>query len=270
MRSLTRNHKLIKLFCRVLLSVFVMMLCMAIISPTTVFAGRTETLEITGDGITNPVMFTLEELEEMEQFEHVYSTINTWPTKSWYVARGVKIRELLKIAGIKEDAKLIRFISVDGYEVTFTVKELLNDKRYYFPGLKDNHPSDGSIPGSYENAVEVEPILSLVSAEGSDKPDEMNDRDTLLLVFGQRTVTEQTNNLFLKYVSKIEVLTSEPEKWDAPKANIPSEIVVPKGTKIVLSNKGNNEDKIYYTTDGSIPTIESQMFNWSASRWWTL
>jgi len=41
-------------------------------------------------------------------------------------------------------------------DVTFTVKELLADRRYYFPGLKENHQSDGSIPGSPEDAKEVE------------------------------------------------------------------------------------------------------------------
>ncbi len=238
--------------------------------PTFALAETSEVLEITGDGISNPVTLNLAELNAMKQYEHVYSTINTWPSKRWYMAKGVNLRELLALAGIKDDAKQIKLISNDGYDVSLTVKELLEDKRYYFPGLKDNHPTDGSVPGSSEGAVQVEPILALVSAEGRDNPDDMNDRDALLLVMGQRAVTEQTNNLFLKYVSRIEVLTTAPEKWDSPKANIPSGTVVPVGTEITLSNKSNNEDKIYYTTDGSTPTVNSPMFNWSASRWWPL
>jgi hypothetical protein len=225
-------------------------------------------LEIAGEGVANPVTFTMAELAAMDQYEHVYSTINTWPTKRWYAARGVKLKELFSLAQIREEATLVKFISSDGYDVTLTVRQLLHDKRYYFPGLKENHPSDGSIPGSSEGAEEVEPILALVSAEGSDDLTRMNDRDALLFILGQRAVTEQTNNLFLKYVTRIEVLTAPPEKWDSPKANIPSETVVPVGTEIDLSNKYNNEDKIYYTTDGSTPTINSPMFNWSASRWW--
>ena len=39
---------------------------------------------------------------------------------------------------------MIRFVSSDGYEVTLTAKELLKDRRYYFPGLKENHPHDGA------------------------------------------------------------------------------------------------------------------------------
>ena len=239
-----------------------------LVMPGLAWAEPVESLEIVGEGVANPLTLTRAELEGMEQYEHVYSAINTWPTKRWYMARGLKLSELLARAGIKEEATLVRFVSSDGYDVTLTVKEVLKDKRYYFPGLKENHPSDGSIPGSSEGAQEVESILALVSAEGSNDPVAMNDRDALLLVMGQRAVTEQTNNLFLKYVSKIEVLTTKPEKWDSPKANIPSGMEVPVGTEIELSNKHNNEDKIYYTTDGSTPTVNSPMFNWSASRWW--
>ncbi|MDH7573846.1 MAG: FN3 associated domain-containing protein [Clostridia bacterium] len=248
----------------------VLVLCLVVSAVAPALAQPSESVKITGDGVAHPLELTRAELEAMEQYEHVYSTVNTWPTKKWYRARGVKLRQLLALAGIKPEAKLVRFVSADGYEVLLTVKQLLSDKRYYFPGLKENHPTDGSIPGSSKGAVEVEPILALVAAEGSEDPEEMNDRDALLLVMGQRAVTEQTNTLFLKYVSKIEVLTTEPEKWDSPKANIPSGMVVPKGTAIRLSNKRNNEDKIHYTTDGSTPTVNSPMYNWCASRWWPL
>lgn len=30
-----------------------------------------------------------------------------------------------------------------------------------------------------------------------------------------------------------------------------------------------DEDKVHYTLDGSNPTIESPMYNWVASRWWS-
>jgi len=261
------NRKILCIFLTTLLGVLLFVCLFNLMAPTVAFAETSNVLEIIGNGVTKPVTLNLTDLEAMKQYEHVYSTINTWPSKRWYMAKGVNLRELLALAGIKEEATIIKFISNDGYDVTLTVKELLKDNRYYFPGLKNNHPSDGSIPGSPEGSVEVEPILALVSAEGSDNPDNMNDRDALLLVMGQRAVTEQTNNLFLKYVSRIEVLTTAPEKWDNPKANIPSGTVVPVGTEVKLENKLNDADKIYYTTDGSTPTVNSPMFNWSASRW---
>ncbi len=229
------------------------------------------TLEITGDGVANPVILNMVELEDMEQYQHVYSTINTYPTKKWYTARGVKLRELLDLADIKkEEAQLIKFVSNDGYEVTLMAKELLEDRRYYFPGLKENHPHDGCIPGSVEGKVEVEPIIALRSVEGSNEPAHMTDRDVPHLIIGQRAVTEQACTLFLKHVSKIEVLTTAPEKWDAPRAKIPDGTVVPKGTMLELFNKLGDADKIHYTIDGSTPTVDSPMINWVAKRWHSL
>jgi hypothetical protein len=96
----------------------------------------------------------------------------------------------------------------------------------------------------------------------------MNELYTLLLALGQRTVTEQTGNLFVKYLSKIEVLTSQPQKWDEPQAN-PAGGTVPAGTMVALSNLHTDEDKIHYTTDGSTPTMHSPVYNWIASRWWS-
>ncbi len=238
-----------------------------LIAPMMAFAEPSQSIEISGDGVTKPITLSLSQLQAMKQYRHVYSTINTWPSKKWYVGEGVNLRDLLDLAGIKEDARLLIFTSNDGYAVTLTVKELLKDKRYYFPRLKDNDISDGTIPGSEVGAVEVEPIVALASTEGSKNPDDMNDMDSLLLMCGQRAVTEQTNNIFLKYINKIEVLTTAPEKWDTPRASIDSG-EVSAGTLIELSNKRNDADKIYYTTDGSTPTVNSQIFNWSAKRWW--
>ena len=38
---------------------------------------------------------------------------------------------------------------------------------------------------------------------------------------------------------------------------------------VTLSNLNSDDDKIYYTIDGSIPTLNSPMYNWIASRWWS-
>jgi len=185
------------------------------------------------------------------------------------VGKGVKLWDLLLEAGIKEDeAKLIIFTSADGYTVTLTIKELFHDRRYRFPYFKDSKDSDGHLPGSAEKAVKVEPLVALISVEGSDNPKYMNDMNSFLLMLGQRAVTEQIGNLFVKYLSKIEVSTAEPGQWDAPRANPPSG-AIPKGTMVTLSNLNNDDDKIYYTTDGSNPTFNSPMYNWVASRWWS-
>jgi len=237
-------------------------------APKPVLAEPSTSLEITGDGVKTPVTLTLSQLQAMDQYQHVYSVINTWPTKKWYVGKGVKLRELLAKAGMLDTAKLIKFTAKDGYTVTLTVQQLFKDKRYYFPHFKTGGDGDGHTPGSPAGAEEVEPILGLVSVEGSNNPKYMNDMNSLLLMIGQRAVTEQTGNLFVKYINKIEVLTTEPEKWDAPQAN-PGSGVVPAGTMVTLSNAHNDDDKIYYTTDGSTPTLNSPMYNWIAKRWWS-
>ncbi len=261
-----------KWFYQLLLTVLGLLLLAGLLNmtaPRAAFAEQSDTIEITGDGVATPVTLTPAQLQAMEQYQHVYSVINTWPTKKWYVAKGVKLRDLFALAGIKEDAKLLKFLSNDGFETTLTVQELLTDERYYFQHLMENHASDGSIPGSSADAKEVEPILALSSAEDSSDPADMNDRDALLLVIGQRVVTDQTNPIFLKYVNKIEVLTTPPPKWDNPKADLESG-EAPAGALVKLSNRHNDVDKVYYTTDGSTPTLNSPVFNKSSSRWWPL
>lgn len=252
-----------------LLSIILFAAALNLTIPAAAFAAS-ESLEITGDGVATTVIFSLEDLQAMEQHQYVYSCINTWPTKKWYVGKGVRLWDLLLKAGIKEkEATLLKFTAVDGYTITLTMKELFQDKRYRFPNFKSGSgDGDGHIPGDPSGKVEVDTIIGLISVEGSDNPEYMNDLNSLLLMLGQRTVTEQTGNLFVKYLNKIEVLIDKPEQWDAPKAN-PNGGVVPAGSMVTLSNLHNDDDKIYYTTDGSTPTMNSPMYNWIASRWWS-
>ncbi len=223
-------------------------------------------LEITGDGVTTAKKFSLSQLEEMHQYQNVYSSINTWPSKRWYVGRGVSMRDLLDAAGMKGSARQVRFYSSDGYYLTLTVQELLRDSRYCFPNFMTGDVA-GHIPGDASGAVEAEAILALRSADGTDKPSYMNDSNGLLLMLGQRAVTEQTGPMFVKYINKIEVSTSSPGRWDAPRAD-PDSGMVPAGALITLTNNNMDQDKIHYTTDGSAPTINSPMYNWIAKRWW--
>lgn len=231
-------------------------------------AGAAINVEVTGDGITTPTVVSQVYLEAMPQVQSVYSTINTWPTKKWYVARGVRLADLLTAAGIKDEAQTIIVTSTDGYKLKFTRKELLEDTRYYYPGLKDNDEYLGNIPGSPDGALEVDTILALASVENSDDPDNMTGQYAPLLVMGQRWVTEQTNNAFIKYVKTIEVSTAAPAKWERPEAS-PAGGVVAAGTQVALSTSDMDGDNIHYTTDGSDPTIESPMYNWIKRRWWS-
>ncbi|KGP75499.1 hypothetical protein JT05_10175 [Desulfosporosinus sp. Tol-M] len=259
-------------FGKLILISFILSLIMGfggVIMPGTASAAS-DSVTITGNGLvsTTPTTFTLAQLEGMAQVQARYSSINTWPTKKWYVGKGVLLADLLTAAGgIKPEAKMIKVTSTDGYKMSFTVQELLNDPRYYYPGLKANDEYKGEIAGSPADAVQIAPMLALQSAN-SDNFANMNTAEALLLLLGQRWVTEQTNQMFVKYVTNIEVTTDTPAQWAAPIASVPSGTIA-AGTGVALTNESNDADKIYYTTDGSDPTYESPIYNWIASRWWS-
>jgi hypothetical protein len=169
-------------------------------------------LTITGDGVGKTTYFSLAELSNWKTERpndwvgpRIYSTINTWPSKKWYAAEGVKLAALLEEAQIKGSARLIKVKSVDGYVMTFTKKELLDDTRYYFPNFKEGGgDGDGHIPGSPEGKEPVDAIIALRSVENSDNFGYMTPLACPLMVLGQRAVTEQTNHTFVKNVSEID------------------------------------------------------------------
>ncbi len=238
------------------------------------FANASEkSVTIKVDGIVKRT-FTLDELESKKGTDtwvgpRIYSTINTYPTKKWYTAEGVKLRALLEDAGIDLNSQNICQMNVkasDGYQMTFTKRELLDDIRYYFPGLKDNHEYYGHVIGSTDGKEPVDAIIALKSAD-SDNFSHMTSQGCPLLIFGQRWITEQTNQNFPKDVLEIDLLTTASKKWASPVA-APIEGTVPIGTKVVLTSEFNDTDKVYYTTDNSDPTIQSPIYNWVAKRWW--
>ncbi|MEN6348435.1 MAG: hemoblobin-interacting domain-containing protein [Syntrophomonas sp.] len=222
---------------------------------------------ITGDGVNTETTFTQADLEAMTQVQAQYSAINTYPTKKLYVGRGVKLADLLTAAGIKDDARLITVTATDGFSMTFTKAELLEDTRYYYPGLKENAEYDGWVAGSPDGAVAVDAILALSNADGTSF-DNLSTGNAPVLMIGQRWITEQTANAFVKYVGTVEVSTATPEKWENPAAT-PDSGTIAEGTQVTLSTSDMNEDSIYYTTDGSDPTFASSMYNWIKKRWWS-
>jgi len=178
-------------------------------------------LVVTGDGIgiTNEKSYTLEQLTSMTQSINLYSTINTTPTKSIYLGKGVKVEELLLKSNFTEDKHSqypIAFVASDGYKVTFdpehkgdstTSKKLITPSfgidRYYFPNL-----SSGDTTGK----TTVDTILAFERAGDRGAPnvvpeesslEKLSDKDAPLLMVGQQHVNEQNNPLFNKTIQKI-------------------------------------------------------------------
>ncbi|MCL1827868.1 MAG: S-layer homology domain-containing protein [Oscillospiraceae bacterium] len=206
---------------------------------------ESETLTIRGDGIGKEVVFSRAELENMVNERHRYSVANNFPSEKTEYAEGVLLRDLLLKAEIKEDAQIIRFIASDGYRREFTVSELLSAPRFYFSETGGKTPVPVMI--CLQNGV---------SGFDGLKP------ENLRLVMGQRAPGEQTNPWFVKYLSVIEVSREKPAKW--PEVTF-SKAAGDAGVTLQLLHENFDSVKIYYTTDGSAPTTESDMYNVSAS-----
>lgn len=207
---------------------------------------------ITGDGIRQETVLTREQLEAMPQVRKVFSATNDFPMDLPVAVEGVPLQALLDSAGIKEEAQLLSFIGTDGYWTDFTREELLQQKRYIFP-----------------DRTEIEPVVALQRAERSDDFADMDTAYTPVLCVGQRAATEQTLLTFVKSLQTIRVKTEPLQRWEPPAAKIIdpdsrqrkpiSGGEVSKGAQIVLT--GDPKTKIYYTTDGSEPDLDSKIYN---------
>ena len=100
----------------IILGVFLLAGMLSLLSPGVAYAAGSS-ITISGPGLKNPdpITITQEQLQGTEalpeelqtvagavylpQYDEVYSTINTWPTKWWSRGQGVKLSDLLKLAG---------------------------------------------------------------------------------------------------------------------------------------------------------------------------
>ncbi|MDD2480808.1 MAG: S-layer homology domain-containing protein [Lutispora sp.] len=178
-------------------------------------------LVVTGQGIGlgNEKSYTKGELIAMNQATNLYSTINTTPTKSIYLGKGVKVKDLFEKSSFGSDKYSqykIGFIARDGYAVTFdpehkgdstTSKKLITPsfgvERYYFPKLAS---------GDASGKVAVDTIIALGRAGDRGQPEiipqagsleNLTDGDAPLLMLGQQHIGEMSNPLFNRTIQKI-------------------------------------------------------------------
>ncbi|MDF9409021.1 chitobiase/beta-hexosaminidase C-terminal domain-containing protein [Pelotomaculum isophthalicicum JI] len=212
-------------------------------------------LTVKGSGVEHETKYNLDELKSMTDAlaGECYSTVNNWPAKKFFVGKGVLVSQLLRKAGIKDEARTITVTAADGYNATLT-REQLDEKRYCFPNLQK---------GSAEGAREVPAILAWEHQEGaSDLSKAVG--GNLRLLFGQKGMNDVVTAAYVKDVATIEVSTAPPGRWDVVGAE-PAPGKVKRGTGVVLSHPGLDRVKIYYTLDGSTPDIKSLVYNPSAT-----
>ena len=206
-----------------------------------------EILTIGGDGVTKELVYSRADLEGLTGViqRHCYSLANNFPTDKTEYASGVPLDYLLGQAGLRDAARTVTFTASDGYRRTFTVKELLDTPRYYFPpsGEKAPVPALVCLQNSADGFGGLEPV-------------------EMKLIMGQRAPGEQTNPWFVRFLTAIEVSCDKPDKW--PEVTF-SRVSGPDGVTLQLLHENINSVKIYYTTDGSEPTVQSAMYNISAS-----
>lgn len=188
------------------------------------------------DNVGNERSYTLDEMKALEEITQLYSTINTNPTKSIYLGKGISLDTLLQESNFpveQYETTAIDVVSSDGYTIRFDPaytgdsatwgKPLktpaFSVERYYYPNIKElvaDVDGDGNYIYSNETAAAVggTPAKSILAWESGGKRGEPetvptttgpleSDQQPLLLMLGQQNVWEQSNPLYNKAVNRI-------------------------------------------------------------------
>ena len=212
--------------------------------------------------------FTQEELAQLVKTDkYSYSAFNSFPSANIISdIQGVRIAEALEQAGINnlDNSQVIKIIATDDVEETFLAGQLLGE-RYYYPNIKNEAGRAGKAPLA-SSMTGKQPVPAIIRL---DEPNSIRGR----LYFGQLSPTEQTMSHFLKYVNEIRVYSKSEnvEKWNSLKTtNLGTGGTFKYGTAISFNRNVNSDpyslgDRycIYYTTDGSTPTVSSNIYNYN-------
>jgi len=209
-------------------------------------------ISISGDGIAGKRELRLGELAQLPNsgFEHVYSTVNTWPTPKFYAAKGLTVRSLLQAAGVLDGAQVVTFRSPDGYQISLTREQLLEQPRFYFPQAAQ---------GKDDGAEPVEPIIAYAFKEGSTDLEAVR-TEAPCLIFGQSHPREQSNPAFVEKISEIIISNQPAAAWESA-GTFPTAGRIAAGETVKLQHRQLGTVKIHYTLDGSEPTELSPIYN---------
>lgn len=206
MKYLINKCSSILVMMAMLLSIFMMSNPAPAGATNTVGDKTTEITIIVNDNgsITTAGVFTISDLQNLSQTKAIYSAINNNTNCKFYAAEGVLLTDLLDYTNIDLDTiDKFTFTATDNYERTFTRNYLFDTERYCYPTLDDNY--------STEEAVQVQPILALKSAEFAqyDQVDfnQADDYYAVRLFFGQNEQDLVNDQGYVKWLNQIQVYT---------------------------------------------------------------
>ena len=257
MNKSTTVYKPIRAITSALLMLLVVVACL--FTPiTTVNAAAALTVKLNGEVQKTYTVAALKKLSNGKQYN--YSAWNTFPTFS--VAKnesGPTVEAILKDAGVlgkvKDDGTVT--FDKDGYKMSLTGKQLLKEKRYYYPNAKLVDPEEGFIPAdAYEGKSQVPAIISL--------------KDDGSFCIGQVAPNEENKPLFVHDMLSggiINVSTSKAKQCDGVVASVKSGGMIKDGEQLALSFKEGSKnsweyDKIYISLDkNTSPDYGSPIYN---------
>ena len=185
---------------------------------------------------------------------HYFSFLQ-YPSEGDPDSEGPTVASILTAAGVDIDAldddQLITFIPSDNpkYAATFTVKQILRTPRYFFPNSVDLEKGEIATEAQLAGAVETPTIIC--------KMDNTDSR----LVFGQVAPNERSVAYSCKCMSTggtIEISDQKATQLNNDvTASVASGSNVKAGTEIKLDSETMFTNEIYYTLDGSTPTVET-------------
>jgi DMSO/TMAO reductase YedYZ molybdopterin-dependent catalytic subunit len=201
-------------------------------------------LTITGDGVKKELYLSMRDIKGLEAgyLEQCYSMVNNYPTRKFAVSKGIDVAYLFQQIGIKNEAESIQIEASDGYRAQLTRDQLFGE-RYRYPEL---------LSGSTANPVKVKPMLAWAFGEGQDVS--QADECDLRLVIGQQGIHDVNTAPGVQMVSKITVSAKAPGKWSVPTVTV-------EDGEITLAHDYLDQVKLYYTLDGSEPTVDSLIYN---------
>lgn len=221
--------------------------------------------------------FTMNELIALGTETHTYSAFNSYPTPQIISdVEGVPLTSILEEAGINltdvNSNQVIDVIASDNTRESFLKEQLFADRKC-FPKVMSEAGRQGKAPlaSSWSGSKSVPAMLTV---EGIDGDNDSAGR----FIFGQLSPTEQNKSTFLKYVlrstpnsGKIVIHSGEAGRWSAIRSSSPENgSFVTIGTAITIDRSANTDpvmfsDRycIYYTTDGSEPTLGSDIYNYN-------